>query len=311
VAANQANAQKSTGPKTAEGKARVALNAVKSGAYAKADNVLRLIMRYRGEEPKDYDQLHQDLVDYWQPEGMEAMVVKTIADKAWEKLGLRSDSLESNLTAFQFEQIQGQRRQLLERRWPAGIVPGSREGRPGLWQGKGSPSKFRDLFQLLDLLEEWSEKGECPEEYAEVMDTLYGDNPTMAGTRIEALFDDLIGKDKARVQEARQGLSRWIARERRDVEREYQLYQRETALSTRRTCLSEKEVIVREATLERQMVEQVRLLLQLKSKRSRWAPQSEAAAEEVGTVASRGAGEGPVTAPGTEGAETAEAGAAD
>jgi hypothetical protein len=79
VAANQANAQKSTGPKTAEGKARVALNAVQSGAYAKADHILRLIMRCRGEEPKDYEQLHQDLVDYWQPVGMEAMVVKAVS----------------------------------------------------------------------------------------------------------------------------------------------------------------------------------------------------------------------------------------
>jgi len=43
LAANRANARKSTGPKTTEGKARVALNGLKSGAYTKADSILRLI----------------------------------------------------------------------------------------------------------------------------------------------------------------------------------------------------------------------------------------------------------------------------
>ena len=106
VAANQANAQKSTGPKTAEGKARVALNGLKGGAYAKSDTILRLIMRRRGEEPKDFEQVHQDLVDSWHPDdAMQAMVVKTIADKTWEKLELRRESLESQLTAFQCGQI--------------------------------------------------------------------------------------------------------------------------------------------------------------------------------------------------------------
>jgi hypothetical protein len=42
VAANQSNAQKSTGPKIAEGKGRASLNALKHGAYAKTDYVRQL-----------------------------------------------------------------------------------------------------------------------------------------------------------------------------------------------------------------------------------------------------------------------------
>ncbi len=167
VAANQANAQKSTGPKTAEGKARVALNGLKGGAYAKGDRVLRLVMRRRGEEPKDFEQVHQDLVDSWHPDdAMQAMVVRTIADKTWEKLELRSESLESQLTAFQCGQIERQREKLRSRRWQPGTVPGPGV-RPGLWLATDSPQKFREIYQALDQLQEWCENRECPYEIRE------------------------------------------------------------------------------------------------------------------------------------------------
>jgi len=50
VAANQSNARKSTGPKTPDGKARVSLNALKTGFYAKGANALarNLAKEWRG-----------------------------------------------------------------------------------------------------------------------------------------------------------------------------------------------------------------------------------------------------------------------
>ena len=123
LAANQANAQKSTGPKTPEGKARAALNSLKTGAFAKADGTLRLIMRRRGEEPTDYEQVHQRLVNSWHPDDdLQDMVVKTMADTAWEKLELRHDLLETRLTALQCDQIEGQRRKLFLDRCPPSHV---------------------------------------------------------------------------------------------------------------------------------------------------------------------------------------------
>src|SRR5271167_3029145 len=114
VAANQSNAQKSTGPKTPEGKARVSLNALKTGAYAKTDNALREIMLRRGENPADYEQLHQELTEAWQPDDvMQEMLVKTIAEKSWDKAQLRAAWMESQLTALQSAQIQAQRRSRL------------------------------------------------------------------------------------------------------------------------------------------------------------------------------------------------------
>ena len=55
VAASPSNAQRSTGPKTPEGKARASLNSIKHGAFAKTDNVRREIMARRGEDPAEYD----------------------------------------------------------------------------------------------------------------------------------------------------------------------------------------------------------------------------------------------------------------
>src|SRR5512146_2096079 len=64
VQANRLNAQKSTGPRTPEGKAAVARNAVKHGLLAQAA-VLR-------EEDRDrYTRYHEKMVDEVQPEGLQ------------------------------------------------------------------------------------------------------------------------------------------------------------------------------------------------------------------------------------------------
>ncbi len=53
INANRQNAQKSTGPRTAEGKAVVSQNAVKHGLFA-AEAVIRI------ENPADYEPAHDD-----------------------------------------------------------------------------------------------------------------------------------------------------------------------------------------------------------------------------------------------------------
>jgi hypothetical protein len=275
VAANQSNAQKSTGPKTREGKARAALNAIKHGAYAKAENVRREIMVRRGEDPAEYEQLHQDLVDSCQPEdALQAMVVKTIGDKTWDKLKLRQVSLEAQLGSVQLAQARLQRRQLTARRWPVAAHPGDDRGLCG---SKDSPNKFNPILQHLDRLQDWFEKGNCPDEYPDVMGELYGECPTSAGQQIRQWFIQLFDDDQAQCQKARQELPQWIAKERSDVLEDRELYHREVAL--RRfdvPSTPEDEVAAKEALLERQIAEQTRLLLQLKSKRSLWGRESEA-----------------------------------
>ncbi len=275
VAANQANAQKSTGPKTPEGKARVALNSIKHGAYARADNSRRQIMLRRGEDPAEYERLHQDLADSWQPDdSMQAMVVKTIGDKTWEKLQLGQACLDAQLVSMELAQAQAHRGQLQARRWLRAVLPGASRGFCGT---QDSPEKFEQIFRLLDRLQEWFEKETCPDEYPDLMDRLYGDFPTVAGQRIGELFRQLFDDDEAVCEKARQELPNRIGQEKSDVQHDRELYYRELGLRAKaRSYLPEEKVAAKEAALERQIAEQIRLLLQLKSKRSLWAAESEA-----------------------------------
>jgi hypothetical protein len=60
LAANRANALKSTGPRTPAGKTASATNALKSGIYAKS-------LLIPGEDPAEYDALRQEQYDHFDP----------------------------------------------------------------------------------------------------------------------------------------------------------------------------------------------------------------------------------------------------
>jgi hypothetical protein len=75
--ANRENAQKSTGPRTEEGKAVVSQNAVKHGLFA-AEAVIT------GENPADYQAYHDQFLAELAPYGMiEIMLAERIVNLAW------------------------------------------------------------------------------------------------------------------------------------------------------------------------------------------------------------------------------------
>ncbi|MBN2128115.1 MAG: hypothetical protein JW741_01410, partial [Sedimentisphaerales bacterium] len=77
MAANRLNAQKSTGPRTAEGKAKVAQNAVKHGLLAR-DAVIR------GEDPDEFALFRDEMLDELAPVGaLESMLAGRIVGLAW------------------------------------------------------------------------------------------------------------------------------------------------------------------------------------------------------------------------------------
>lgn len=83
IAANRRNAQKSTGPKTAEGKFKVRFNAVKHGMTASA-----AVLPF--EDANSYDELRQALMDDYHPaNSREHMLVEMIAVNYWRLLRAR------------------------------------------------------------------------------------------------------------------------------------------------------------------------------------------------------------------------------
>jgi len=271
IAASRANGKKSNGPTTPEGKGRASLNSLKTGAFAKTDNVMRQIMLRRGEDPAYFDQLQLEVAQAWQPDDiMQAMAVKSIAEKTFDKASLRAAWMESQLTALQVGQIQEQRRQLRARRWLPGTAAAKPEDEP-LWLEKDRPNKFKRIFDLLDCLQKWFEARICPDEYPAVMDELYGDCHSRAGENIRLSFIDLFGDDQEASAKGLQELPKWIAQERRDVEQERDLYRREMDLrGSAGPILTEEQVARKEAALERQIAAQTRLLMQMKLQRSKW-----------------------------------------
>jgi hypothetical protein len=83
LAANRRNAQKSTGPRTAAGKRRVALNPRKHDLIS---GELERQLVARGEDPREFRRLHRDLIAIFRPdEPAEFRVVLMMALVWWEK----------------------------------------------------------------------------------------------------------------------------------------------------------------------------------------------------------------------------------
>src|SRR5208282_6169176 len=78
LAANRRNAQKSTGPRTAAGKRRAALNSQRRGL---APPEIERQLQGRGENPHDFRGLHRDLVALFPPqEASDESAVRVLAE---------------------------------------------------------------------------------------------------------------------------------------------------------------------------------------------------------------------------------------
>ena len=110
--ANRKNAKKSTGPRTEQGKTRVAKNALKHGLLAR-DTVLP------GEDPAEFDSQLSALEDDIQPaNSLEFELVRQIADAQWRMR--RLTRLETGFIAAAVDD----QRQHLEKRRPDELRPG-------------------------------------------------------------------------------------------------------------------------------------------------------------------------------------------
>src|ERR1700756_1832770 len=77
TAANRSNSQLSTGPRSAEGKARVAANAMKHGLTGK-----QVVLP--GEDPAEFDSFRSDLIADLAPQGaLEETLAEKIVTDTW------------------------------------------------------------------------------------------------------------------------------------------------------------------------------------------------------------------------------------
>ena len=77
IAANRRNAQKSTGPRTAKGKAKTRLNPLKHGLTAET-----IVLPF--ESPDDYRELQQSVLDDLQPQGItQQILVERFVQRHW------------------------------------------------------------------------------------------------------------------------------------------------------------------------------------------------------------------------------------
>ena len=83
ILANRQNALRSTGPKTFQGKSNSRKNPLKHGFYAQD---LRTAFPLGIEDPRDFEKLHADLRNEWQPVGVsEESEVEQIAVSLWKR----------------------------------------------------------------------------------------------------------------------------------------------------------------------------------------------------------------------------------
>ena len=83
AAANAANAQLSTGPRTEEGKARSAQNSLKHGCFSR--NII-----LPGESQEEFDAFHQGFINDYRPQGQsESSLVRDLAEIEWRLTRLR------------------------------------------------------------------------------------------------------------------------------------------------------------------------------------------------------------------------------
>ena len=79
IAANKLNAQKSTGPRTAKGKAASAMNALKTGVYAQSTLL-------RDEDPREFARFRNSIHGEWQPLGpTEFSLVERLVVLLWRQ----------------------------------------------------------------------------------------------------------------------------------------------------------------------------------------------------------------------------------
>lgn len=184
LAANQANSEKSTGPKTHLGKKRTSRNA---GKYFVFGQVTAERMRELGEDPTEFEKLCQALRSEIEPRGgFEEILVEEMAVNRWRLARLRRAEMgmlvgrrvkwELHVRHPEFAADEGMDGLMMHYRGLAGVTD--------------TPNKYRQICELLESLKEKVEREGFTEEGMKTLEALYGQSPTVEGAELIRQFKD-------------------------------------------------------------------------------------------------------------------------
>ncbi|HUU14431.1 MAG TPA: hypothetical protein VM182_12100 [Terriglobia bacterium] len=229
LAANRRNAAKSTGPRTAVGKARARHNALQHGRHAASD-VSRETMLALGEDPREFENLYQSLLCAYEPaDPLWAKQVEDLAKLYWRRG--RLERARDGLLRREMETVdadQERRRLELDRDFLT-TEEERRADEEGLCQLKDSPAKFRRILICLKEILEAVEARDFTESSMPTFRTLYGKYPSWSAARIRRLMRWFVSPPSEGAppdEETYQLLLGLVREEIQLVEREYELYRR-------------------------------------------------------------------------------------
>jgi len=177
--ARRRNAQKSTGPRTEQGKRRATRNGRRNGAPR--------IWRSPAPAPcltVRAEKLAHELAEAFQPaNSAERLLVEELAQLHFRKRGNQEGQeglIQKNWSKLARERTEHQRELTLEScEYPYRLAAAA-----GFFTMEDCPAKFRELSRLLNVVKEDVEQGNFSREVEEVLKTLYGPGPTMRGARV-------------------------------------------------------------------------------------------------------------------------------
>ena len=279
TAARRENSRQSTGPRTCRGKRRSSRNALKHGIYSDVHYFYWEAARDLGEDPNDFTQLFQGLLEARRPaDVLEHVLVEDIAVLIWKKARLeRAESAVQvcNVRRHDLERY----RQCIQVGRDVTSVSQSEVFEKGLRVGLDAPGKYESVLQMLGMLEEMTERNEFNPTMHRLLRAMYGDKPTMRGAGLLNRFLKLrqMREKGQNVGEAKQVFEFMLSDEHRDVLEEYELFLREHVENTRSARIAAMApshaqwaaIIRQQNALHRQLERKIRLLDEIQERRRR------------------------------------------
>ena len=288
--ANRGNSQKSTGPRTPEGKQQVRYNAVKHGLYGQPSPELMLAL---GEDPLVYEQLREDHRQSFFPfTPVQNMLCDELALLRWERM--RNQRAQTAQINCQHEELDINSEEAAQRYDHDGMCFNRAEVvEKGMINMPDCPAKFEQMIISLKVLLERVENKEFEEDATQTLVLLYGQQPSLRANAIRHRFQTFLTQkpDKTDYQLLRDDL----IQEQMQWNLQYQFYLRrkvEISPAKRNRCFAPTEkvwplLMRQEAYVDRQLERKTRLLwaMQEEDLRRRRDPEWQAIMQQQGSGA--------------------------